>query len=295
MAPPACARQRTLGALGAVFSIAALVALGDLGRPSGRARRCPAARASSPSSAARSPSTSPAARCAPSAGSSCCATTARSRGAIDAYGLLAVANAGNNVLPARAGDALRVVLITPRAKTDPRTVIGTIVAERVLDVVVLVGLFVVLAYGVLGGIEMPSVGPARVRRRARRGAHRGERAGGLDPAPPRAPEARDRVPRPDGRGDAQPALQPRPAAAGDHAGGLGAGVGRLVADRATRSASTSRCWRSATSWAWPRSSRSCRAGPATSARSTRRSSSASARSSTPAPRRSPTCCCCASS
>jgi uncharacterized membrane protein YbhN (UPF0104 family) len=37
-------------------------------------------------------------------------------------------------------------------------VIGTIVAERVLDVVVLVGLFVVLAYGVLGGIEMPSVG-----------------------------------------------------------------------------------------------------------------------------------------
>jgi uncharacterized membrane protein YbhN (UPF0104 family) len=76
----------------------------------------------------------------------------------DAYGLLAVANAGNNVLPARAGDALRVVLMTPRAKTDPRTVIGTIVAERVLDVVVLVGLFVVLAYGVLGGVEMPSAG-----------------------------------------------------------------------------------------------------------------------------------------
>ncbi|HEX6388804.1 MAG TPA: lysylphosphatidylglycerol synthase transmembrane domain-containing protein [Solirubrobacteraceae bacterium] len=76
----------------------------------------------------------------------------------DAYGLLAVANLGNNVLPARAGDALRVVLIAPRAKTDARTVIGTIVAERVLDVVVLVGLFVVLAYGVLGGIEMPSAG-----------------------------------------------------------------------------------------------------------------------------------------
>jgi len=76
----------------------------------------------------------------------------------DAYGLLAVANLGNNVLPARAGDALRVVLIAPRAQTDARTVIGTIVAERVLDVVVLVGLFVVLAYGVLGGIEMPSAG-----------------------------------------------------------------------------------------------------------------------------------------
>jgi uncharacterized membrane protein YbhN (UPF0104 family) len=76
----------------------------------------------------------------------------------DAYGLLAVANFGNNVLPARAGDALRVVLLAPRARTDARTVIGTIVAERVLDVVVLVGLFVVLAYGVLGGISMPSDG-----------------------------------------------------------------------------------------------------------------------------------------
>jgi uncharacterized membrane protein YbhN (UPF0104 family) len=76
----------------------------------------------------------------------------------DAYALLAVAYAGNNVLPARAGDALRVVLITPRARTDARTVIGTVVAERVLDVVVLLGLFVVLAYGVLGGIDLPSPG-----------------------------------------------------------------------------------------------------------------------------------------
>jgi uncharacterized protein (TIRG00374 family) len=77
---------------------------------------------------------------------------------LDAYGLLAVANFGNNVLPARAGDALRVLLIAPRAQTDARTAIGTIVAERVLDVVVLVGLFVVLAYGVLGGIDVPSAG-----------------------------------------------------------------------------------------------------------------------------------------
>ncbi len=77
---------------------------------------------------------------------------------IDAYGLVAVAYFGNNILPARAGDALRVLLVTPRARTDARTVIGTVVAERVLDVVVLVGLFVVLAYGVLGGIDLPSVG-----------------------------------------------------------------------------------------------------------------------------------------
>src|SRR5215218_8164234 len=76
----------------------------------------------------------------------------------DAYGLVAVANFGNNVLPARAGDALRVVLVAPRAQTDARTAIGTIVAERVLDVVVLLGLFVVLAYGVLGGTDVPSAG-----------------------------------------------------------------------------------------------------------------------------------------
>ena len=69
-----------------------------------------------------------------------------------------MANFGNNVLPARAGDALRVVLIAPRARTDARTAIGTVLAERVLDVVVLVGLFVVLAYGVLGAVDVPSAG-----------------------------------------------------------------------------------------------------------------------------------------
>jgi uncharacterized membrane protein YbhN (UPF0104 family) len=79
-------------------------------------------------------------------------------GRADVHSLVAVGYLGNNVLPARAGDALRVFFLTPRANTDARTVIGTIVAERVLDVAVLVGLFVVLAYGVLGGIEVPSAG-----------------------------------------------------------------------------------------------------------------------------------------
>ncbi|MDX6683291.1 MAG: glycosyltransferase 2 family protein [Solirubrobacteraceae bacterium] len=76
----------------------------------------------------------------------------------DVHSLVAVGYLGNNVLPARAGDALRVVFLTPRARTDARTIIGTIVAERVLDVAVLIGLFVVLAYGVLGGIDVPSGG-----------------------------------------------------------------------------------------------------------------------------------------
>lgn len=76
----------------------------------------------------------------------------------DTYSLVAVGYLGNNVLPARAGDALRVFFLTPRVRADARAVIGTIVAERLLDVVLLVGLFVVLAYGVLGGIDTPSAG-----------------------------------------------------------------------------------------------------------------------------------------
>jgi glycosyltransferase 2 family protein len=69
----------------------------------------------------------------------------------DTYGLIAVGYLGNNVLPARAGDALRVVLLVPRARTDARTVIGTLVAERLCDVLVLGLLFLLLAYGVLSG------------------------------------------------------------------------------------------------------------------------------------------------
>jgi len=76
----------------------------------------------------------------------------------DVHGLIAVGYLGNNVLPARAGDALRVYFLAPRARTDARTVLGTIVAERVLDVVLLVGLFMVLTFGVLGAVDGPSAG-----------------------------------------------------------------------------------------------------------------------------------------
>ncbi len=76
----------------------------------------------------------------------------------DMYGLVAVGYMGNNVLPARAGDALRVVFLHPRVDTDRRTIIGTLLAERLLDVVVLATLFVVLAFGALQGIEVPQGG-----------------------------------------------------------------------------------------------------------------------------------------
>jgi hypothetical protein len=69
----------------------------------------------------------------------------------DTYSLIAVGYLGNNVLPARAGDALRVVLIAPRAATDRRTAIGTLVAERLCDVLVLALLFASLAVTLFSG------------------------------------------------------------------------------------------------------------------------------------------------
>ena len=52
----------------------------------------------------------------------------------DSYSLTTIGYAVNNVLPARAGDAVRVLLMAPRADCSKRTVLGTIVAERLLDV-----------------------------------------------------------------------------------------------------------------------------------------------------------------
>jgi len=62
---------------------------------------------------------------------------------------------GNNVLPARAGDAMRVLYMAPRSSASARTVIGTLVAERVLDVAVLFSLYAVLAV-VLGAGTLSS-------------------------------------------------------------------------------------------------------------------------------------------
>ena len=70
----------------------------------------------------------------------------------DTYALTCVGYMGNNVLPARAGDAIRMVLMAPRAQTSMRTVIGTLLAERLLDVAVLVVIFVVVGYGLLGEV-----------------------------------------------------------------------------------------------------------------------------------------------
>ena len=75
----------------------------------------------------------------------------------DSQALNVIGYAGNNVLPARAGDAIRIVLAAPRAGTSKRTVLGTLVAERLLDVAVILVLFVVVGYGLLGEVGARSV------------------------------------------------------------------------------------------------------------------------------------------
>jgi uncharacterized membrane protein YbhN (UPF0104 family) len=55
----------------------------------------------------------------------------------DTYRLTTVGYMGNNVLPARSGDVLRAFLLAPVAAVRKRDVLGTVVAERLLDAVAL--------------------------------------------------------------------------------------------------------------------------------------------------------------
>jgi uncharacterized protein (TIRG00374 family) len=73
---------------------------------------------------------------------------------VDCYALTTVGYMGNNVLPARAGEALRVVLMSARCDARKRTLISSIVAERVLDVVALLTIFIVTVYGILSTAEV---------------------------------------------------------------------------------------------------------------------------------------------
>lgn len=75
----------------------------------------------------------------------------------DCHALIWVGYMGNNVLPARAGDGMRAVFMAPRAKSDLRTVVGTLLAERLLDIAVLGAGFVILAWAAVGGRGLPSL------------------------------------------------------------------------------------------------------------------------------------------
>jgi glycosyltransferase 2 family protein len=81
---------------------------------------------------------------------------------IDAYRLTLVGYMGNNVLPARAGEVLRVVFLSNRTGASKRTVIGSIIAERLLDIVALGVIFLVTVYGVLGAKVLPTNRPVLV-------------------------------------------------------------------------------------------------------------------------------------
>jgi uncharacterized membrane protein YbhN (UPF0104 family) len=62
----------------------------------------------------------------------------------DAYALTVVGYMGNNVLPARSGELLRVLLLGERTTAKRRVILGSIIAERFLDLVTIVTLFTLL-------------------------------------------------------------------------------------------------------------------------------------------------------
>jgi uncharacterized membrane protein YbhN (UPF0104 family) len=69
----------------------------------------------------------------------------------DAFGLTLVAYMGNNVLPARGGELLKVGLLGARTDARRREIFGTMLVERLLDAAVLAALFAVLTWvGVKG-------------------------------------------------------------------------------------------------------------------------------------------------
>jgi glycosyltransferase 2 family protein len=74
----------------------------------------------------------------------------------DAHALVPVGYMGNNVLPARGGELLRTFLLGSRVETTKRTILGTILAERVLDAVALGVILIVLAAGLLGRLPKPN-------------------------------------------------------------------------------------------------------------------------------------------
>jgi uncharacterized protein (TIRG00374 family) len=80
----------------------------------------------------------------------------------DSYALTTVGYMGNNVLPARAGEMLRVVLLAPRTEAGKRELLGTVVAERVLDAIALAAIFLVVAYGILRDTVLESDRPLLV-------------------------------------------------------------------------------------------------------------------------------------
>ncbi len=73
----------------------------------------------------------------------------------DTYRLTAVGYMGNNVLPARSGDLMRAFLLAPIAGARRREVLGTVVAERLLDAIALALVFAAVALVVVRDAALP--------------------------------------------------------------------------------------------------------------------------------------------
>ena len=70
----------------------------------------------------------------------------------DSYGLTLVGYMANNILPARSGELLRSFLMAPRVDTNKRTVLGSILAERILDAAALGSVLLLVAFGLVRGL-----------------------------------------------------------------------------------------------------------------------------------------------
>jgi glycosyltransferase 2 family protein len=71
--------------------------------------------------------------------------------AADAIALTAVGYMGNTILPARGGELLRILLMAERSSARRREVLGSLIAERLLDIATLVLLFTAITwFGVAG-------------------------------------------------------------------------------------------------------------------------------------------------
>ncbi|HEU0024456.1 MAG TPA: lysylphosphatidylglycerol synthase transmembrane domain-containing protein, partial [Thermoleophilaceae bacterium] len=77
----------------------------------------------------------------------------------DSYALTTVGYMGNNVLPARAGEMLRVVLLSKRSDAGKRELLGTVVGERALDALALGVILVVVVFAILRDATLPSQQP----------------------------------------------------------------------------------------------------------------------------------------
>lgn len=71
----------------------------------------------------------------------------------DTQAMIVVGYMGNTVLPARGGEVLRLFLLGARTDSSRATILGTIIAERLLDVLALLVMLLLLAFVTASGLH----------------------------------------------------------------------------------------------------------------------------------------------